>query len=894
MSRTVVLLVVLGAVAGSPLLVAQNVHLVPPPLVRAVPLAGEIRLDGRLDEPVWQAAPAATDFRQNQPKEGEPATQRTEVRFAFDGAALYVGARMFDDSGAAGVRTRLVRRDGQANADYLEVIFDTYHDHIGRLFFQVNPSGVRNDANGLGGGGDESWDPVWEVKTAIDSLGWTAEMRIPFAQLRYPATHDPQTWGIQIWRQENRLNELSQWAFWGLTETGGPPRFGHLEGLVIQRAPGRAEILPYMVGRSANAPGDAADPFYDPHALDGRVGADAQVLLTSNLTLNATVNPDFGQVEVDPAVVNLSAFETFFEERRPFFVEGAGYFGLGGLNCFFCSNVSSLSMVSTRRIGRQPQMPAMRDTADRYADVPDNTTILGAAKLSGRTPTGWSIGVLDAVTKREQATVQRSDSSRIGVTVEPFTNYFVGRVAKDLRGGAIVLRAMGTSVVRDASDPFIAGRLSRHSEAFGFGTDMWFRKRDFHLMAQVAGTQVTGDSTAILRLQRASARYFQRPDRHNGGNGFLSDAYDSSLTSLRGFGAYARFARESGKLLWEISTNLRTPGFDNNDITFFSRADYWYMGANIFPQWTKPTTWYRQLFFIAGGQQQYNFDGDLTERQLQLFGYIQPLNYWNIQGFWIHRPDVFDDRLTRGGPVVRRPGVNFWSMNVSTDSRKNITLEGGADLGCTRDGDCSRSVNLSVQLRPASNISLSVGPSIGHDETSVQYVTTVPDPTASAFYGNRYVFADLVQNSIGMNTRFNVTFSPTMTLELFVQPLIVSGAFSRYKEYAAPRGLRRLVYGVDVGTDTPVAAGDSIDPDGAGPANGFIIPPLDFTFRSLRGNAVLRWEYRPGSTIYLVWTRSGESSLGRGSIDFGDDAGALFRGPSENIFLIKINYWLGL
>jgi hypothetical protein len=894
MSRTVVLLVVLGAVAGSPLLVAQNVHLVPPPLVRAVPLAGEIRLDGRLDEPVWQAAPAATDFRQNQPKEGEPATQRTEVRFAFDGAALYVGARMFDDSGAAGVRTRLVRRDGQANADYLEVIFDTYHDHIGRLFFQVNPSGVRNDANGLGGGGDESWDPVWEVKTAIDSLGWTAEMRIPFAQLRYPATHDPQTWGIQIWRQENRLNELSQWAFWGLTETGGPPRFGHLEGLVIQRAPGRAEILPYMVGRSANAPGDAADPFYDPHALDGRVGADAQVLLTSNLTLNATVNPDFGQVEVDPAVVNLSAFETFFEERRPFFVEGAGYFGLGGLNCFFCSNVSSLSMVSTRRIGRQPQMPAMRDTADRYADVPDNTTILGAAKLSGRTPTGWSIGVLDAVTKREQATVQRSDSSRIGVTVEPFTNYFVGRVAKDLRGGATVLRAMGTSVVRDASDPFIAGRLSRHSEAFGFGTDMWFRKRDFHLMAQVAGTQVTGDSTAILRLQRSSARYFQRPDRHNGGNGFLSDAYDSSLTSLRGFGAYARFARESGKLLWEISTNLRTPGFDNNDITFFSRADYWYMGANIFPQWTKPTTWYRQLFFIAGGQQQYNFDGDLTERQLQLFGYIQPLNYWNIQGFWIHRPDVFDDRLTRGGPVVRRPGVNFWSMNVSTDSRKNITLEGGADLGCTRDGDCSRSVNLSVQLRPASNISLSVGPSIGHDETSVQYVTTVPDPTASAFYGNRYVFADLVQNSIGMNTRFNVTFSPTMTLELFVQPLIVSGAFSRYKEYAAPRGLRRLVYGVDVGTDTPVAAGDSIDPDGAGPANGFIIPPLDFTFRSLRGNAVLRWEYRPGSTIYLVWTRSGESSLGRGSIDFGDDAGALFRGPSENIFLIKINYWLGL
>jgi hypothetical protein len=892
MPRTGILLVVLGSVAAP--LVAQNIHPTPPPVTRAVPLEGEIKLDGRLDEPVWRSAPPATGFRQNQPHEGQPATQRTEVRFAFDGAAIYVGARMFDDSGSRGVRTRLVRRDGDANSDYVQVIFDTYHDHIGRLFFLVNPSGVKNDANGLGGGGDDSWDPVWEVKTTIDSLGWTAEMRIPFAQLRYPSTTAEQTWGLQIWRQENRLNELSQWSFWGLTETGGPARFGHLEGLVITRAPGRAEILPYMVGRSSNVPGNAADPFYDPHALDGRLGADARVLLTSNLTLNATVNPDFGQVEVDPAVVNLSAFETFFDERRPFFVEGAGYFGLGGLNCFFCSNVSSLSMVSTRRIGRAPQMPALRDTADRYAAVPENTTILGAVKLTGRTPTGWSIGALDAVTRREQATVQRSDGSRIGVTVEPFTNYFVGRVAKDLRGGATQLRLMGTSVVRDGSDPFITSRLSRHSEALGFGTDMWFRNRTFHLMAQMAGTQVTGEPAAMLRLQRSSARYFQRPDRKNGSNGFLSDAYDSSLTSLRGIGAYARLARESGKLLWEVSTHLRTPGYDNNDIAFFSRADYWYVGGNIFPQWVKPTTWYRQLFFIAGAQQQYNFDGDATDRQLQLFGYIQPLNYWNIQGFWLHRPNTFDDRLTRGGPVVQRPGIDVWSTNVSTDSRKNIVFDFFGQLVYDREGRVSRNAGVNAQIRPASNISLSLGPSFSHDESSAQYIMRVTDSTATAFYGHRYVFADLVQRSVGMNTRFNVTFSPTLTFELFVQPLIVSGDFSRFKEFAAPRGLRKLVYGVDVGTSTPVAAGDSIDPDGAGPANGFIIAPQDFTFRSLRGNAVLRWEYRPGSTIFVVWTRGGESSLGRGTIDFGSDVGALFRGPSANIFLVKINYWLGL
>ncbi len=897
MSRTLVLLTVLSAVVVlSAPAVAQNNHPTPPPVVRAVPLEGEIRLDGRLDEAVWHTAPFATDFRQNQPHEGQPATQRTEVRFAFDAAALYVGARMFDDRGAAGVQTRLVRRDGSANADYLEVIFDTYHDHIGRLFFTVNPSGVRSDANGLGGGGDDSWDPVWEVKTAIDSLGWTAEMRIPFSQLRFPTTADPQTWGLQIWRQENRLNELSQWAFWGLTEQGGPPRFGHLEGLVIRSAPGRAEFLPYMVGRSSNVPvSDPTDPFQKAHRVDGRGGLDARVLLTSNLTLNATVNPDFGQVEVDPAVVNLSAFETFFDERRPFFVEGAGYFGFGGFNCFFCSNVSSLSSFYTRRIGRSPEVPSNAYAAGGvYADVPENTTILGAAKLTGRTPSGWSIGTLDAVTRRERATFQRSDGTRGEATVEPFTNYFVGRVAKDLRGGATVIRVLGTSVVRSLDEPYLADRLSRHAESFGASTDMWFRNRDYHLMAQAVGTSVSGDTAVVNRLQRSSARYFQRPDRGNGTNGLFSDAYDPRRTSLRGLGAYARFAREQGKLLWEISTNLRTPGFENNDIGFLSRADYWWMSGNLFRQWTKPTRWYRQLLLIVGGQQQYNFDWDLTDRQVQLFAYLQPHNYWDVNMFYIHRPSLLDDRLSRGGPVLRRPGVDVWASNISTDSRKPVVVSLNDEVARNGDGLVSPNASLTLHLRPASNISLSFGPSFSHDASGAQYVTAIADPTATAFSGQRYVFADLVQNTVAMDTRFSVTFSPNLTLELFAQPLIASGHYSRFKEYAVPRGLRRLVYGVDVGTVTPVAAGDSIDPDGAGPAGSFVIPPLDFTFRSLRGNAVLRWEYRPGSTLYLVWTRSGESSLSRGSIDFGDDASALFRGPSQNIFLIKVSYWLGI
>ena len=889
MSRLTVVLAVLCA----PSLLAQNIHPTPPPEVWAVPLHEEIHLDGRLDEAVWHTAPAATGLRQAQPREGELATQRTEVRFAYDGAALYVGARMYDDAGARGVRTRLVRRDADMNSDYLEVIFDTYHDHIGRLFFQVNPSGVKFDANGLGGGGDPSWDPVWEVQTNIDSLGWTAEMRIPFSQLRFPSTKNEQTWGLQIWRQENRLNELSQWAFWKLNETGGPSKFGHLHGLVITSAPGRAELLPYAVGRSSNVPDTAGDPFATPHATDGRVGFDGRVLLASNLTLTATVNPDFGQVEVDPAVVNLSDFETFLDERRPFFVEGAGYFGLGGLSCFFCSNVSSLSMISTRRIGRAPQLTAYRDSLDQFVDEPQNTTILGAAKLTGHTPGGWSIGALDAVTRREQALVQRSDSSRVDYTVEPLTNYFASQVAKDLGGGATQIKMMGTSVYRSLGDSFAVSNLSRHSEALGMGVTSWWGKRTYDLNLQLASTRIVGDSAAMLQVQTSPRHYFQRPDR--------GEPLDSTRTSLTGLGAYARVARDNGGLQWEVSGNMRTPGYDNNDITFFRNADYIWMSANILPLWTKPTKWYRQLLFILGGQQQYNFEGDLTDRQTQLYAQMQTLGYWNISSFWIHRPSVLDDRLTRGGPVVRRAGSEDFYLNVNSDSRRTVVANTTGDISCDREGYCNRTISLQLQVRPASNVQVSLGPSFSRAASGTQYVQTVPDTFAKAFYKNRYVFAGLVEKTVAMETRLNVTFSPVLTLELYMQPLIASAAYSGYREFAAPRQQRKLIYGVDIGTDSVVAgsAGSPtqhwIDPDGPnGPAPKFEIDDPSFTLRSLRGNAVLRWEYHPGSTLFLVWTRSGSSQLTRGDIDFSDDAGALFQGPSSNIFLLKVNYWLGI
>ena len=336
---------------------ADTTHAHTRPRMTAAARAGPIVLDGRLDESAWSASTPASGFTQSEPNEGQPATQPTEVRILYDEAALYIGARMFDSLGARGVRSYLSRRDQQEDGDYLEMIFDTFHDHTGRTVFQINPSGVKTDAGQASSNADPSWDPIWEAATSIDSLGWVAEIRIPFAQLRF-SRDTSQTWGLQVWRYVERLRESSMWSFWKRNEPGGTPFFGHAEGIRVTERPRGIELLPYVVSRAAYVPiatDEQGNPFLDESEYTVRAGGDLKALLTSNLTLDLTVNPDFGQVEVDPAVVNLTAFEVSFQEKRPFFVEGSGLFGFGGLNCYVCSNVSSMSLYYSRRIGRQPR-----------------------------------------------------------------------------------------------------------------------------------------------------------------------------------------------------------------------------------------------------------------------------------------------------------------------------------------------------------------------------------------------------------------------------------------------------------------------------------------------------------------------------------------------------------
>jgi hypothetical protein len=468
-----------------------------------------------------------------------------------------------------------------------------------------------------------------------------------------------------------------------------------------------------------------------------------------------------------------------------------------------------------------------------------------------------------------------------------------------------VLGGIATSVVRRLDDPKLRDRLTSHAEAVGTDLVLNWDKKNYSLLASAELSNVAGDSAAMLRVQRSSARYYQRPDRkfRSGGpfgGGFFDGAYRPGATNLTGLGTYTRLAKDGGNFNWEAQLNARTPGFEVNDISFLSRADYVQQVYNALYNWTKPGRWYREFTAIAGGQQSQNFDGDLTNRDVHLFLGSQTPQYWRWQLWGLHNFQAYDDRALRGGPVAVQPSLDIASLNVNTDSRRAVVLGFNQRASRNAEGGFGSRTGVSARWKPASNVSVSMGPSYDHSRSMAQYVTAVSDPTSTAFFGNRYVLSTLAQKTLSMDTRVAVTFSPTSTLELYAQPFIASGAYSEFKEFASPRALAKRVYGRDMGTITPVANAEgsvaqySVDPDGAGPAAAFTFDNPSFNRRSLIGNAVYRWEYRPGSTLFLVWTQSRDNEQRYdGTLDFDRDRAALLGANPSNIFLVKVNYWLG-
>ena len=879
------------------------------PVARAVRTEVPIAIDGVLDEAVWMTAPEITEFLQTVPDEAQPVTEETEVRILYDDDNIYVGAWLWDEGE---VPARLRRRDqGTPDADYFVVIFDSYHDHRTAYRFAVSAAGNHSDeiltigrggggrgGRGRGGGGfsDRSWDPVIDVRTSITDDGWFVEWRIPFSQLRYRAD-EIQTWGLQVERKLRRKAEDTVWAFRPRNEPQVVARYGHLHGIEGIAQGKRLELLPYSTARAEyrEIPRSEAAGFDNPFRSGSEyftnMGLDLKYRLGTNLTLDAAVNPDFGQVELDPAVINLTAFETRFDEKRPFFVEGAEMFrfGEGGARW----GGSDAQLLYSRRIGRTPQ--GFVPDAAAYADVPGQTTIPGAVKLTGKTASGWSLGLLEAVTDRVTAPWIDPDGTRGKKEVEPRSNYLAARVRRDIRQGTGSLGVIATSVHRDLRSETLRSRL--RSAAYSVGVDGRIETRSlkWRLAGKLSGSAVNGGVDAIARTQQSSARYMDRPDATH-------MEFDPDARSLRGLYGRLDLTKQTGTWQGNLGVTAITPGYEVNDLGFQSFADRVEVTSSF--GYRQPTVGehFRTLNVTANGTNTFNFGGEAVMSNVGLWVNAEHSSFNRLHIGIARRFEVWNDRLTRGGPLTLEPAGYFGNIGFNTDRRATLQFRAGFRFSEDEGAGWSRGGNLGLFFRFWENYELDMGVQVTRDRIAAQYVATVPDPAATHTFGSRYLFAPLDQTTVGIETRFNVTFSPDLTFELYAQPFMSSGDYRGLMELSAPRSFQFLRYGKDVGTVTRSEnAGYVVDPEGGG-AEPFEVSDRDFNLRSLLGSAVLRWEWRPGSTLFLVWQQTRSERLvrtaggvfddGVGEFRLGRDGRALFGLKPDNVFAVKVTYWL--
>ena len=720
-----------------------------------------------------------------------------------------------------------------------------------------------------------------------------AELRIPFSQLHF-SREQIQTWGIQLERRIARNQEHAVFAFTLKSQRGGPPRFGHLAGIHDLPSGHRLEVLPYTYGRASVrdvARNDAVsftNPFLSGRDYATGLGGDVKYRVTSNFTLDATFNPDFGQVEVDPAVLNLSAFETRYEERRPFFVEGAEIFRFGS------ALARDAQLLYSRRIGRTPQGSVLSDAA--YSQIPEFTRILGAAKLTGKTASGWSVGMLDAVTAREQAQYVVADGSNALAIVEPLTNYFTTRVKRSTADGTTALGGLVTAVHRALDDEALALRLRSDAVVAGGDFRREWGNRDYSFVAQAVGSAIRGRSEVITAAQRSSARYFQRPDAGHLG-------VDSLATSLVGYSGFIALGKFAGDWQRNLTLSATNPSYEINDLGFQTTTDRLGVDVNVSYRQNNPGRFLRRWETSASPDATWNYDGNRVGTSLNVRGSATLVNYWNFDSNLDLRPSALDDRLTRGGPLARRPAERSINGHLSSDSRYRVTVELHGNRSWNDAGGFSARDEVNVGFKPAGNWEIKIGPELNRSRNISQYVTSVSDSMATETFGRRYVFATLEQTTLSVNTRLNVSFTPRLTLEMYAQPYISAGDYGALKEFRTPGAFDFDVYGLGRGTVFRDDGGVyHIDPDQAGPAPEFSVSDRDFSFRSLRGNAVLRWEWRAGSTMYLVWqqnrsrnvtatgTTANEPNLTRFDPYF--DAKELFGLRPDNVFQVKVTFWL--
>jgi Domain of unknown function (DUF5916)/Carbohydrate family 9 binding domain-like len=819
----------------------------------AVRAAAPPAIDGKDDDPIWRTAPEITAFQQFSPASGAAASFRTSVKVSYDDRYLYVLVRMYDPHPDS-IRAYLSRRDVATPSDRVKIMIDSYHDRRTGYELAVNPKGVKNDFYTFNDNEeDPSWDGVWDVATSIDAQGWIAEYRVPFSQMRFPrgSSH---VFGFGVVRDIARLNERDSWPLIRRDRTGIASQFGELSGIEGLATPRHLEVMPYAVTKNITTT--------TPQLAYGRQqqltgGADLKYGVTSNLTLDATVNPDFGQVEADPAVLNLSAFETLYREKRPFFIEGAGIFRFD----LQCHGGACSGLFYSRRIGRSPEIADTSTTA--Y--LPTSTSIIGAAKLTGRTQQGLSVGLMEAVTQRE--------AGSLGQTIEPRANYLVGRIAQEMSDGNASIGAMLTAVNRD-NDAFSGDSLRKSAYTGGLDFRREFHNHDYRFAGYVAKSQVTGTPQAIALTQANSTHYYQKP-----GDG---ERYDSTRTSLGGDGERLTFEKINGTVQYQEAFIRYSPGFEVNDLGYLTEAGEQHQSTWLGINFVKPTKLFRSLFLTGTQDNQWNAvkisASDLTDNSAGVGADAELTNSWLLHTnmTWHRFIPVYDDRASRGGPAFRRIPYTDALFEIDGDPRLRLLPSLGV-YGWRGKSALSwgYGVDPSLSFRMSRSFTGSIAPHYEHNSDNNQWMDNL---IADGGADTAYTFGHIDQNTVSLTARIDYTLSPKLSLQVYAQPFASSGKYSNWRELADPRNsnynLRFKPYGT---------------PEGASEYN--------FDVAEFNSNVVLRWEYRAGSAIYAVWTQGRNfenDGSPYGNFNVHGSARDLYAIHPDNTFLIKASYWFSL
>jgi len=828
-------------------------------------------IDGKLDDTAWDSVVWGNQFVEFDPDENTPPSQNTQFKITYDAKYLYVGIRAFDNAVDSIVK-QLSRRDGFVG-DRVNLIIDSYHDKRTAFIFTVTAAGVKGDeiATDNGNNIDDSWNPIWYTKAAIDDEGWTAEMKIPFSQLRF-GNSKHQVWGLNVSRTIFRHNEMSVWDRIPVDSPGWVSEAGELHGLVDLVPQKQLEIQPFTVTQLESYPAEAGNPYRDGTDFKLNGGLDAKIGITNDLTLDLTVNPDFGQVEADPAAISLDGFEIFFAEQRPFFVENKNIFDYR-----FGNNQDNLFF--SRRIGRSPQGFANRSSGE-FVDQPQNTTILGAAKFSGKTKNGWSIGVLESVTSKEYAEINNNGDTRKDL-VEPLTNYFVGRLQKDFNENNSYVGGIFTAVNRNLEDNLEHLRKSAYSGGLDF-KHQW-KNRTYFLEGNIVASHVEGSKDAIARTQTSLTHLFNRVDA-----GHVN--FDPNKTSLTGTGGKIA-AGKAGGGNWGYNGGVvwRSPELELNDIGFLRQADEIKQYFNLSYKTLKPFGPFRQIRGRFAQHTTYDFDGNYNRMQYQINGNVMFKNNWWIDFGGAHKPRIFINTILRGGPRWRFSRENYIFSFFGTDERKNLRSSlGFIYSGAKQNNFTFLNIEGDVTYQPTDALRVSFQPQFSSNPNKTQYVTQ------QDFNGNqRYILATMDNKSFSAAFRLNYTINPNLSIQYYGQPFISKARYDNFKHVTNPVASNLYDRFDQFETDQVSLDSNSnaynIDEDNDGNTDYSFRNP-DFSFVQFRSNLVVRWEYIPGSEIFLVWSQ--------GITGFVDPMEKLLRGlehgvldqKPENIFLIKATY----